>query len=130
MGQNFLYYFEMPGIVTIDLMKVIMRDHNLSSYKLDDVSTEFIHGAITKIEHEDTTPTCPIVIHTPTTFSLQVGHYIAIYKSSIIGKEYIGERRKIVSLVENTRIVLEGGLTVMNFLLNQSHIIGRLVKIM
>ena len=64
---------------------------------------------ITKIEHEDTTPTCPIVIHTPTTFSLQVGHYIAIYKSSIIGKEYIGERRKIVSLVENTRIVLEGG---------------------
>ncbi len=109
LGRNFLYYFEMPGIVTIDLLKVIQREHNLSSYKLDDVSTDFIHGSITKIEHDDSSENSPITIYTPTTFSLQIGQYVAIYKQSIIGNEFIGERRKIISLVENTSVYLEAG---------------------
>lgn len=109
LGRNFLYYFDMPGIVTLDLLKVIQREHNLSSYKLDDVSTDFIHGSITKIEHHDDTETSPLTLITPSTFSLQVGQYVAIYKQSIIGNEFIGERRKIVSIVENTSICLEAG---------------------
>ena len=109
LGRNFLYYFDMPGIVTLDLLKVVQRDHNLSSYKLDSVSTDFIQGSITKIEHENDTEESAITIYTPTTFSLQVGQYIAIFKQSIIGNEFIGERRKIVSLVENTSICLESG---------------------
>ena len=103
MGQNFLYYFDMPGIVTIDLLKVIQRDHNLSSYKLDDVSNQFINGYVSKIEQNCDS----VTLYTKTTFSLQVGHYIALYKSSIIGKEYIGSRRRIKSLIENESICLE-----------------------
>ena len=95
MGHNFLYYFEMPGMVTIDLLKVIQREHNLSSYKLDDVSNEFINGSISSFEFEEN----KMIVNTPSTFSLRPGHYLAIYKSSIIGKEYLGERRKILEKI-------------------------------
>ncbi len=109
LGVNIMFYFQMPGIVTIDLLKVIQKDHNLSSYKLDDVSNEFIHGAITAIEHLDDSPNCSITLHTKSTFSLLKGHYVVIFKESIIGKEFIGERRQIIDLVENTSITLEEG---------------------
>tara|TARA_B100000614_G_scaffold111539_1_gene100054 strand:+ start:2842 stop:7548 length:4707 start_codon:yes stop_codon:yes gene_type:complete len=103
MGHNFLYYFEMPGMVTIDLLKVIQREHNLSSYKLDDVSNEFINGSISSFEFEEN----KMIVNTQSTFSLRPGHYLAIYKSSIIGKEYLGERRKILEIVENEKIIME-----------------------
>ena len=103
MGHNFLYYFEMPGMVTIDLLKVIQREHNLSSYKLDDVSNEFINGSISSFEFEEN----KMIVNTPSTFSLRPGHYLAIYKSSIIGKEYLGERRKILEIVDNEKIIME-----------------------
>ena len=109
LGVNIMFFFEMPGIVTIDLLKVIQKDHNLSSYKLDDVSNEFIHGAITKIDHHDNSPNCIITLHTDSTFSLLKGHYIVIFKESIIGKEFIGERRKIIDIVEDVSITLEEG---------------------
>jgi DNA polymerase elongation subunit (family B) len=47
MGRNILKYFEMPGRVCIDLMKVIQRDFKLSSYTLDSVAGEFIRDGIT-----------------------------------------------------------------------------------
>ena len=103
MGHNFLYYFEMPGMVTIDLLKVIQREHNLSSYKLDDVSNEFINGAILNVEFEEN----KMIVNTSSTFSLRPGHYLAIYKSSIIGKEYLGNRRKILEIVDDEKIIME-----------------------
>tara|TARA_Y100000389_G_scaffold125559_1_gene122927 strand:+ start:3609 stop:8261 length:4653 start_codon:yes stop_codon:yes gene_type:complete len=103
MGYNYLYYFDTPGIVNIDLLKVVQREHNLSSYKLDDVSTQFINGSITKFETFDD----KLIASTSSTFSLKPGDYLAIYKSSIVGKEYIGERRKIISIIENQTIELE-----------------------
>lgn len=42
LGDNFLRYIEMHGRTTIDLMKVIMRDHKLDSYKLDFVAQQFL----------------------------------------------------------------------------------------
>jgi DNA polymerase delta subunit 1 len=42
MGQNFLYYVEMEGRSQIDLMKIIQKDYNLVSYKLDSVSEHFM----------------------------------------------------------------------------------------
>jgi DNA polymerase elongation subunit (family B) len=48
---------EMDGRVTIDLMKVIQRDHKLDTYKLDNVSTVFMQGAIKSLTEgpDDTT---------------------------------------------------------------------------
>ena len=50
LGDNFLHYIDMEGRVLIDLMKVIQRDHNLDSYKLDNVASHFIQGSIKSIE--------------------------------------------------------------------------------
>ncbi|AYV79324.1 MAG: DNA polymerase family B elongation subunit [Faunusvirus sp.] len=46
LGVNKLKYFDMWGRVHIDLMKVIQRDHKLSSYKLDSVAEHFIKSDI------------------------------------------------------------------------------------
>jgi DNA polymerase elongation subunit (family B) len=103
LGHNFLYYFEMPGIITIDLMKVIQRDHNLSSYKLDNVSTDFINGAITRIDY---VTDLSVTLYTKTTFSLHIGQYLLIYKSSIVGKEFVSDKCKITSINENESITI------------------------
>ena len=109
LGVMLMYYFDMPGIVSIDLMKIIQKDHNLPSYKLDDVSNDFIHGSISKIEHEDDSENCPMKVYTNSTFSLNVGTYVSIFKQSIIGKEFIGERRKILCIEENVSFDLDSG---------------------
>ena len=49
LGDNSLRYFDTPGRVSIDLMKVIQRDYKLSSYKLDSVASNFIRDKITGI---------------------------------------------------------------------------------
>ena len=49
LGDNLLKYVDMEGRVLIDLMKTVMRDHKLDSYKLDNVAKEFICG---KIKHK------------------------------------------------------------------------------
>ena len=41
LGDNLLKYIPMEGRVMVDLMKVVMRDHKLDSYKLDDVAHHF-----------------------------------------------------------------------------------------
>ena len=41
LGDNTLYHIVMPGRVTVDLMKVVQRDHKLDSYKLDAVAEHF-----------------------------------------------------------------------------------------
>lgn len=50
LGDNFLHFIDMEGRVLIDLMKVVQRDHNLDSYKLDNVASHFIQGNIKSID--------------------------------------------------------------------------------
>lgn len=50
MGENLLRYWETPGRVHIDLMKDVQNNFNLTSYKLDSVSANFIRGGIDSIE--------------------------------------------------------------------------------
>jgi len=54
LGDNFMYVIDMEGRVVVDLMKVVQRDHNLDSYKLDNVATHFIQGKVTKIIDSNT----------------------------------------------------------------------------
>jgi DNA polymerase elongation subunit (family B) len=42
LGDNFLKLYDTPGIIRLDMMKIIQRDHKLDSYKLDSVSAVFI----------------------------------------------------------------------------------------
>lgn len=42
LGQNFLYFIDIEGVVQVDLYKQIMKDYNLTSYKLNAVSEKFM----------------------------------------------------------------------------------------
>ena len=49
LGENLLRFFDTPGRVHVDLMKELQKSHKLSSYKLDNVSSNFIRGKINNI---------------------------------------------------------------------------------
>ena len=49
LGDNLLKYIEMEGVVSIDMMKVIQRDHKLESYKLAHVAKVFLVPERTKL---------------------------------------------------------------------------------
>jgi DNA polymerase elongation subunit (family B) len=50
MGDNTLYFMDLPGVVQVDCMKTVMRDYKLDSYKLDAVSGEFLSGDAERVE--------------------------------------------------------------------------------
>ena len=50
LGDNTLKYISMEGRVMVDLLKVVQKDFNLVSYKLDSVAEHFINDKITRIE--------------------------------------------------------------------------------
>ena len=50
LGDNVLKYISMEGRVIVDLLKVVQKDFNLVSYKLDYVAETFINDKITKID--------------------------------------------------------------------------------
>uniref|UniRef100_A0A6C0DRU0 DNA polymerase n=1 Tax=viral metagenome TaxID=1070528 RepID=A0A6C0DRU0_9ZZZZ len=50
-GEYDLRYFKMIGRLQIDMYAYFRRDFNLSSYKLDDVASQFISDDVKKFEH-------------------------------------------------------------------------------
>ena len=67
LGDNTMYVPDTPGTVQLDLMKVIQADHNLNSYKLDNVASTFMRGKITKYVPND---------HSTTIFTNNLGNLI------------------------------------------------------
>ena len=57
LGDNFLFYFNIPGRVQIDLMKVCQSSMTkLPSYKLDDVASFYISGKIKGFKDDNVYP--------------------------------------------------------------------------
>jgi len=107
LGKNILYYYKMHGRVQIDLMKVVMRDHRLSSYKLDSVASEFIREQITKdtkLVDDKTT-----LIATKSTYGLTKDRYIKIfYNDGLSDTAYKdGKKFKVLSMTTNS-ITIDG----------------------
>ena len=78
LGDNNLNYITMEGRVQMDLLKVIQRDHNLVSYKLDNVAETFMNDSITCIENID--DCCMLTIKSD--FNLNIGNFITILLKS------------------------------------------------
>ena len=94
LGENRMYYMDVPGMVQIDMLKDIMKDHNLSSYKLDDVASHFIHGNVESIEHvtvEDQTHT---QFKSDNAYGILANDYVHLYRMSVIGREPVEQNRK------------------------------------
>lgn len=92
LNDNILYYFQIPGIISIDMIKVIQRDHKLSSYKLDYVSANFISEKIidviinktgknlkdTSLSAYEDDDLVRVNIITPSTKALEIDFYVQV----------------------------------------------------
>ncbi|AQN68406.1 DNA polymerase type B [Saudi moumouvirus] len=82
LGDNELKFLQVPGILSVDMMKVIQRDHRLIGYKLDNVSANFItQKALRCVENEKSDEDqceLDISIYTESTKALESDSYIQI----------------------------------------------------
>jgi DNA polymerase elongation subunit (family B) len=99
LGDNTLKYYVPKGRVLVDLMKVIQRDYNLSSYKLDNVSANFIREKIDNMEIIDN----KTILTTKSVFGVVEKQYITIgYFDGVIEDKHMEGKKFIIErIVEN-----------------------------
>jgi len=73
-GQYDLHYIKMTGRLQVDVYNYLRRDFNLSSYKLDDVSSYFIGDAVKSVEYDATTDTTRV--YSNNLVGLDVGNFV------------------------------------------------------
>ncbi len=91
LGDNTMRFIDMVGRVQIDLLKVIQRDHNLGSYKLDSVAEHFISGKIGAMRKDD-----PHWIEIKNTVEIEKGNYIIIRQAKDGDKFNRGEKIQVL----------------------------------
>jgi DNA polymerase elongation subunit (family B) len=122
LGDNILSYYKIPGIVHIDMLKVIQKDHKLDGYKLDNVSATFINEKVTytntgktEFSDEDINPDqiYKVSLFTPSTKALEVGSYVQIMIKDLYSQNPLKEHTKYpVTAVDSVKqITLDDGST-------------------
>lgn len=120
-GVNEFKYLDIPGMVMIDLFKVIQREYNLNSYKLDNVISHFINEPLTlqSSNNDDESSdehTIRTTFSTTSTDGLYKGNYFGIMICDELGEEMYenGKKFKITELTNTTitiddEVLLEDG---------------------
>ena len=100
-GKIMSKFVDMPGRVLLDIFKIVQRDYNLDSYKLDAVSSNFIRGSIQSIQKIDSNKS---IIHTDNTKGLNIGNYVMIImqKGHDEDKYNQGQKFMIDNITEKT----------------------------
>ncbi len=91
LGDNTMHFIDMVGRVQIDLLKVIRRDHNLGSYKLDSVAEHFISGKISGMRKDD-----PQWIEIKNSIEIDKDNYIIIRQGKDGDKFNRGDKIKVL----------------------------------
>ena len=73
-GQYDLHYIKMTGRLQVDVYNYLRRDFNLSSYKLDDVSSYFIGDAVKSVEYDPANDTTRI--QSGNLLGLETGNFV------------------------------------------------------
>jgi len=102
LGDNELSFFHIPGIISMDVMKIIMRDHKLTGYKLDNVSANFITEGVKKLAFEKEF----ITIFTNSTKALDIGSYIQIMVNDGYSSSPLRENAKY-KVLDITQVIEE-----------------------
>lgn len=125
LGNNKLHFYNMSGMVQVDLFKVIQRDHNLTSYKLDSVAAHFIKEKILRLRiNKQKTKT---FIYTNDVYGLEVNRVIKInYNDGLTDNAYDNRKYKVLKLLskKDENIILVDGVIdgeIDNFLKNKKY---------
>lgn len=102
LGDNKFFYYDSPGRVQIDLLKVIQRDHNLPTYKLDNVASHFNQNKVEELFEDHFVTKDTDGLEEESYFSLKV-----IEKGSGVEDE-LEEKHKITK-IDGDRVYFYGG---------------------
>jgi len=93
-----------PGRIQLDIMKLVQKGYNFTSYKLDNVAANFIRGDIISTEYTDQQS----IIHTNNVRGLNIGNFIIfIEKSGYLEDKYLeGKKFEIIGL-DNNKIFIK-----------------------
>jgi DNA polymerase elongation subunit (family B) len=96
-GQYDLHYIKMTGRLQIDVYNYLRRDFNLSSYKLDDVSSYFIGDAVKSVEYDTATDTTRVI--SGNLLGLEVGNFVKFEQTNHSTDLYKdGQKFKVVAV--------------------------------
>ena len=73
-GQYDLHYIKMTGRLQVDVYNYLRRDFNLSSYKLDDVSSYFIGDSVKSVEYDAASNTTRV--YSGNLLGLETGNFV------------------------------------------------------
>jgi len=105
MGDNTMYFISSAGRLQIDLLPYIRRNHNLDSYKLDNVSATFVGGGLSDLVCVDGAETYRF--KTKSTKGIVVGRYITLMDEE---NDRVVEKCAVVGVEAKALIVtIEGG---------------------
>ena len=114
LGENRIRMFSTPGRISIDLMKDVQKTYKLDSYKLDNVSANFIQGDIIKIEEQND---YYYDLHCKKINDIFVEDFIHIEQVFDFISDNIGKKYKIVSIdKENKILTIKGDEEIEEFL--------------
>ena len=103
LGDNVLQYINYTGIVNFDLIKIMRRDHNLASYKLDSVAEVFINGSIECVTYSHN-KNKRAKLKISGINDLEVNNFIKIFES---GEKFMnGKKFKILEIEGEDTIVV------------------------
>lgn len=101
LGENLLRFFDTPGRVHVDLMKELQKSHKLSSYKLDNVSSNFIRGKINNISKNKNN----YILECDQVKDIFIDDYIHIEISKGFVSDYVGTKYKVINIINNTLVI-------------------------
>lgn len=106
-GKYEVNFIKTPGRLTIDLLLNIRREHNLDSYKLDNVASTFLRDKVTNIVIITGEKTQLYDIYTKNTRGLFPGNYV---RFDVVGNTinpYKNGEKFIVKSVESNKFIIE-----------------------
>ena len=108
LGANYLYYFNMPGRVQIDLLKVVQGGlTKLPSYKLDSVAEFYISGKVKNIGHPtlESNPETSRWIEVANIKELEMGNYLIITMKT--GEQVEGGNKLVITQIDREHNLIQ-----------------------
>lgn len=100
-------FVDIPGRTQLDIFKLVQSGYNLNSYKLDNVSAEFIQGSVKKIEYNESSDQTNII--TNNVRGLNSGNFIIfIEKNGYLENKYLDGKKYEIQNIIPGKITVNG----------------------